>query len=88
MQSCKTSSPKIRTGDSEANTVLEKSKSVKIVNGNLISNSETICIKYEDLFDINIDDRFLIDDNGIVLRVQNKTDDFNDTYFSWWGASR
>lgn len=68
--------PKIRTGDSEANTVLEKSKSVKIVNGNLISNSETICIKYEDLFkDINIDDRVLIDDGSIVLKVQNKTDD-------------
>ena len=69
--------PKIRTGDSEANTVLEKSKTVKIVNGNLISNSETICIKYEDLFkDINIDDRVLIDDGSIVLKVQNKTDDF------------
>ena len=69
--------PKIRTGDSEANTVLEKSKSVKIVNGNLISNSEKICIKYEDLFkDINIDDRVLIDDGSIVLKVQNKTDDF------------
>lgn len=68
--------PKIRTGDSEANTVLEKSKSVKIVNGNLISNSETICIKYEDLFkDINIDDRVLIDDGSIVLKVQSKTDD-------------
>ena len=68
--------PKIRTGDSEANTVLEKSKSVKIVNGNLISNSETICIKYEDLFkDININDRVLIDDGSIVLKVQNKTDD-------------
>jgi pyruvate kinase len=68
--------PKIRTGDSEANTVLEKSKSVKIVNGNLISNSETICIKYEDLFkDINIDDRVLIDDGSIVLKVQNKTDE-------------
>ena len=69
--------PKIRTGDSEANTVLEKSKTVKIVNGNLISNSEKICIKYEDLFkDINIDDRVLIDDGSIVLKVQNKTDDF------------
>ena len=66
--------PKIRTGDSEANTVLEKSKSVKIVNGNLISNSETICIKYEDLFkDINIDDRVFIDDGSTLHRL-----DFHD----------
>jgi len=69
--------PKIRTGNSESNTFLEKSKSVKIVNGNLTSNSETICIKYEDLFkDVNIDDRVLIDDGSIVLKVQNKTDEF------------
>ncbi len=68
--------PKIRTGISTKNTVLEKSKKVALTSIETESNQDIVFINYENLFaDINIGDRVFIDDGQIVLKVVEKEDD-------------
>ncbi len=68
--------PKIRTGISSENTLLEKSKNVTLTNIETESNSDIVFINYENLLkDVNVDDRVFIDDGQIVLKVVEKEND-------------
>jgi len=68
--------PKIRTGYSSENTLLEKSKKIKLTNIETESNNDIVFINYENLLrDINVDDRVFIDDGQIVLKVIEKEND-------------
>ena len=62
--------PKIRTGKSSDNTILEKSKNVDLTNTAIESNKETVFIDYDHLLrDVNVEDRVFIDDGQIVLKL-------------------
>ena len=81
--------PKIRTGKSSENTVLEKSKNVGLTNISSESNSELVFIDYEYLFrDVNVDDRVFIDDGQIVLKVVKKENDRLDALILIGGELR
>jgi len=81
--------PKIRTGKSSENTVLEKSKNVALTNISSESNSELVFIDYEHLFrDVNVDDRVFIDDGQIVLKVVKKENDRLDALILIGGELR
>ena len=81
--------PKIRTGKSSKNTVLEKSKNVGLTNISSESNSELVFIDYEHLFrDVNVDDRVFIDDGQIVLKVVKKENDRLDALILIGGELR
>ena len=68
--------PKIRTGKSSDNTILEKSKNVQLTNTPSESNQNLVFIDYEHLLrDVNVDDRVFIDDGQIVLKIVNKEKD-------------
>mgnify|MGYP001161597884 FL=1 len=68
--------PKIRTGKSSDNTILEKSKNVDLTNTAIESNKETVFIDYDHLLrDVNIEDRVFIDDGQIVLKIVKKKKD-------------
>ena len=68
--------PKIRTGKSSDNTILEKSKNVDLTNTATESNKEIVFIDYDHLLrDINVDDRVFIDDGQIVLKIVKKKKD-------------
>jgi pyruvate kinase len=68
--------PKIRTGKSSDNTILEKSKNVDLTNTAIESNKETVFIDYDHLLrDVNVDDRVFIDDGQIVLKIVKKKKD-------------
>jgi pyruvate kinase len=68
--------PKIRTGKSSDNTILEKSKHVDLTNTSIESNKETVFIDYDHLLrDVNVDDRVFIDDGQIVLKIVKKKKD-------------
>ena len=68
--------PKIRTGKSSDNTILEKSKNVDLTNTAIESNKETVFIDYDHLLrDVNVDDRVFIDDGQIVLKIVEKKKD-------------
>ena len=68
--------PKIRTGKSSENTVLEKSKKVTLTNMETESNNNIVFINYEHLLrDVNVEDRVFIDDGQIVLKVAKKEKD-------------
>jgi len=68
--------PKIRTGKSSDNTILEKSKNVDLTNRSIESNKETVFIDYDHLLrDVNVDDRVFIDDGQIVLKIVKKKKD-------------
>ena len=68
--------PKIRTGKSSDNTILEKSKNVDLTNTAIESNKEIVFIDYDHLLrDINVDDRVFIDDGQIVLKIVKKKKD-------------
>ena len=63
--------PKIRTGKSSENTVLEKSKKVTLTNMETESNNNIVFINYEHLLrDVNVEERVFIDDGQIVLKVE------------------
>ena len=81
--------PKIRTGKSSENTVLEKSKNIGLTNISSESNSELVFIDYEHLFrDVNVDDRVFIDDGQIVLKVVKKENDRLDALILIGGELR
>ena len=81
--------PKIRTGKSSENTVLEKSKNVGLTNISSESNSELVFIDYEHLFrDVNVDDRVFIDDGQIVLKIVKKENDRLDALILIGGELR
>ena len=68
--------PKIRTGKSSGNTILEKSKNVDLTNTPINSNKEIVFIDYDYLLrDVNVDDRVFIDDGQIVLKIVKKKKD-------------
>ena len=68
--------PKIRTGNSSENTVLEKSKKVTLTNMETESNNNIVFINYEHLLrDVNVEERVFIDDGQIVLKVVEKEND-------------
>ncbi len=68
--------PKIRTGKSSENTILEKSKNINLTNTPSESNSELVFIDYEHLLrDVDVDDRVFIDDGQIVLKIVKKEKD-------------
>ena len=68
--------PKIRTGKSSDNTILEKSKNVDLTNTAIESNKETVFIDYDHLLrDVNVEDRVFIDDGQIVLKIVKKKKD-------------
>ena len=68
--------PKIRTGKSSDNTILEKSKNIDLTNKSIESNKEIVFIDYENLLrDVNVDDRVFIDDGQIVLKIVKKKKD-------------
>ena len=65
--------PKIRTGKSSDNTILEKSKNVDLTSTPTDSNEELVFIDYDHLLrDVNVDDRIFIDDGQIVLKIVKK----------------
>jgi len=81
--------PKIRTGKSSENTVLEKSKNVGLTNISSESNNESVFIDYEHLFrDVNVDDRVFIDDGQIVLKIVKKENDRLDALILIGGELR
>ena len=68
--------PKIRTGKSSENTVLEKSKKVTLTNMETESNNNIVFINYEHLLrDVNVEERVFIDYGQIVLKVVEKEND-------------
>ena len=68
--------PKIRTGKSSENTVLEKSKKVTLTNMETESNNNIVFINYDHLLrDVNVEERVFIDDGQIVLKVVEKDND-------------
>tara|TARA_B100001109_G_scaffold30514_1_gene23912 strand:+ start:8 stop:1405 length:1398 start_codon:yes stop_codon:yes gene_type:complete len=65
--------PKIRTGQVNKNTVLQKSKEINLTNKEVESSDEIIFINYKNLYeDINVNDRVFIDDGQIILKITEK----------------
>ena len=65
--------PKIRTGQVNTNTVLQKSQEINLTNKEVESSDETIFINYKNLYeDISVNDRVFIDDGQIILKITEK----------------
>ena len=65
--------PKIRTGQVNTNTVLQKSQEINLTNKEVESSDEIIFINYKNLYeDISVNDRVFIDDGQIILKVTEK----------------
>ena len=65
--------PKIRTGQVNKNTVLQKSQEINLTNKEVESSDEIIFINYKNLYeDINVNDRVFIDDGQIILKIIEK----------------
>ena len=65
--------PKIRTGQVNKNTVLQKSQEINLTNKEVESSDEIIFINYKNLYeDINVNDRVFIDDGQMILKITEK----------------
>ena len=65
--------PKIRTGQVNKNTVLQKSQEINLTNKEVESSDEIIFINYKNLYeDISVNDRVFIDDGQIILKITEK----------------
>ena len=65
--------PKIRTGQVNTNTVLQKSQEINLTNKEVESSDEIIFINYKNLYeDINVNDRVFVDDGQIILKITEK----------------
>ena len=65
--------PKIRTGQVNKNTVLQKSQEIDLTNKEMDSSDEIIFINYKNLYeDISVNDRVFIDDGQIILKITEK----------------
>ena len=65
--------PKIRTGQVNKNTVLQKSQEINLTNKEIESSDEIIFINYKNLYeDISVNDRVFIDDGQIILKITEK----------------
>ena len=65
--------PKIRTGQVNKNTVLQKSQEINLTNKEVESSDEIIFINYKNLYeDICVNDRVFIDDGQIILKITEK----------------
>jgi len=65
--------PKIRTGQVNTNTVLQKSQEINLTNKEVESSDEIIFINYKNLYeDINVNDRVFIDDGQLILKITEK----------------
>ena len=65
--------PKIRTGQVNKNTVLQKSQEINLTNKEVESSDEIIFINYKNLYeDINVNDRVFIDDGQMILKISEK----------------
>ena len=65
--------PKIRTGQVNTNTVLQKSQEINLTNKEVESSDEIIFINYKNLYeDINVNDRVFIDDGQMILKITEK----------------
>ena len=65
--------PKIRTGQVNTNTVLQKSQEINLTNKEVESSDEIIFINYKNLYeDISVNDRVFIDDGQIILKIIEK----------------
>ena len=65
--------PKIRTGQVNTNTVLQKSQEINLTNKEVESSDEIIFINYKNLYeDISVNDRVFIDDGQIILKITEK----------------
>ena len=65
--------PKIRTGQVNTNTVLQKSQEINLTNKEVESSDEIIFINYKNLYeDISVNDRVFIDDGQIILKIAEK----------------
>ena len=65
--------PKIRTGQVNTNTVLQKSQEINLTNKEVESSDEIIFINYKNLYeDISVNDRVFIDDGQIILKITDK----------------
>ncbi len=65
--------PKIRTGQVNKNTVLQKSQEINLTNKEVESSGEIIFINYKNLYeDISVNDRVFIDDGQIILKITEK----------------
>ena len=65
--------PKIRTGQVNKNTILQKSQEINLTNKEVESSDEIIFINYKNLYeDISVNDRVFIDDGQIILKVTEK----------------
>ena len=65
--------PKIRTGQVNKNTILQKSQEINLTNKEVESSDEIIFINYKNLYeDISVDDRVFIDDGQIILKITEK----------------
>ena len=65
--------PKIRTGQVNKNTILQKSQEINLTNKEVESSDEIIFINYKNLYeDINVNDRVFIDDGQIILKITEK----------------
>ena len=65
--------PKIRTGQVNKNTILQKSQEINLTNKEVESSDEIIFINYKNLYeDISVNDRVFIDDGQIILKITEK----------------
>ena len=65
--------PKIRTGQVNKNTVLQKSQEINLTNKEVESSDGIIFINYKNLYeDISVNDRVFIDDGQIILKITEK----------------
>mgnify|MGYP006055561453 FL=1 len=65
--------PKIRTGQVNKNTILQKSQEINLTNKEVESTDEIIFINYKNLYkDISVNDRVFIDDGQIILKITEK----------------
>ncbi len=65
--------PKIRTGQVNKNTVLQKSQEINLTNKEVEPSDEVIFINYKNLYeDISVNDRVFIDDGQIILKITEK----------------
>ena len=65
--------PKIRTGQVNKNTILQKSQEINLTNKEVESSDEIIYINYKNLYeDINVNDRVFIDDGQMILKITEK----------------
>ena len=65
--------PKIRTGQVNKNTILQKSQEINLTNKEVESSDEIIYINYKNLYkDISVNDRVFIDDGQIILKITEK----------------